>query len=137
MMDEVHALRTEYGADMVSLLVGIPKSCGIAYVGPHESAMFSIARFNCATGYYSFGHELAHNLGCLHDRGTQNACSSPDSNFGYRDPDGRFRSILAYSCKTDQCDAISRAGPCPRRKFFSNPDKTWTEGGVEYPAGSD
>jgi len=133
--DEVHALRTQYGADMVSLLVGIPGSCGIAYVGPNKSAMFSLARFNCATGYYSFGHEAAHNLGCLHDRGTQNACSNPNSNYGYRDPGGRFRSILAYACKTDQCDSISRDN-CPRRKFFSNPG-TWTEGGVEYPAGTD
>ena len=49
-MDEVHALRTQYGADMVSLLLGISGSCGIAYVGPSVSAMFSIARFSCATG---------------------------------------------------------------------------------------
>ena len=85
--------------------------------------------------YYSFGHEMAHNLGCLHDRGTQNACSSANSNYGYRDPQGRFRSINAYSCKTDQCDNISKAS-CPRRKFFSNTG-TWTEGNVEYPAGNE
>ena len=79
---------------------------------------------------------MAHNLGCLHDRGTQKACSSPNFNYGYRDPQARFRSILAYSCKIGECDAMSGTGRCYRRKFFSNPG-TWIEGGVPLPAGND
>ena len=65
-MDELHALRTQYGADMVSLLVGIPGSCGVAYVGPQKSAMFSIARYNCATGVSIFYMPYSRNPIALH-----------------------------------------------------------------------
>lgn len=61
-MDDVHEKRERYGADMVHFLIDDTKYCGIAYVGPRRSSMFSVSNWDCATGYYSFGHEIAHNM---------------------------------------------------------------------------
>jgi hypothetical protein len=60
-LDEVHTKRTEYGADMVSLFASIPSFCGRAFLGPRKDLMFSVIDYDCATGYYTFGHELGHN----------------------------------------------------------------------------
>ena len=62
-------------------------------------------------------------MGAKHDRGTHNACDSTNYNFGYREPTGMFRTILAYSCKIGQCDANTKEGKCTRIQRFSNPDK--------------
>ena len=62
-MDEAHSLRTQYGADVVALIVGDNYPyCGQAYVGPRKESMFSVTKYSCATGYYSFGHEIGHNM---------------------------------------------------------------------------
>lgn len=119
-MDDVHDKRNTYGADIVALLVHDTALCGLAHLGPRASKMFSVTAWNCATGYYSFGHEIGHNMGAHHDRGQTNNCDSDSFNFGYRDPQARFRSILAYNCGTGQCDG-NAGGGCTRVQRFSNP----------------
>ena len=57
-MDNVHALRDQYGADVVAMIIEDPQYCGLGYVGPSESSMFSVTKYSCATGYYTFGHEI-------------------------------------------------------------------------------
>ena len=56
-LDYVHAMRDQYGADFVSMIVDIGTYCGVAYGLPTPSAAdaFSVVQWNCATGYYSFG----------------------------------------------------------------------------------
>nr|MCU0226739.1 zinc-dependent metalloprotease [Bryobacterales bacterium] len=75
-MDEVHALRNEYGADLVALLVSHPFSggtVGMAYMctsSPSNFApwAFSVTHQGYAGGVYlSFAHEVGHNLGLNHD----------------------------------------------------------------------
>jgi len=83
--------------------------------------MFSVTAWNCATGYFSFGHEIGHNMGCNHDKGTSNACSNSNYNYGWRDPQAQFRSILAYNCNSGQCDN-NAGGGCTRVQRFSNPN---------------
>ena len=39
-----------------------PGFCGIGYGGPSKEKMFSVTNWKCATGYYSFVHEVAHNM---------------------------------------------------------------------------
>lgn len=61
-----------------------------------------------------------------HDRGDRNQCERVDSattdfNFGYRDPNSTFRSILATDCVLNQCDNLTQKG-WPRVQRFSNPD---------------
>ena len=103
-MDDVHTLRARYGADIVAMIAYARRSCGIGYIGPRKNWMFSVTKYSCATGHYTFGHEIGHNLGLNHDRGTKEACSSSNYNYGYRDPNAAFRSIMAYNCKSGQCD---------------------------------
>ena len=71
-MDSVRALRDTYAADVVSLFVENAGDCGLGYViatvgNAFESYAFSVVKRSCATGYYSFGHELGHNMGATHD----------------------------------------------------------------------
>lgn len=115
-IDDVHALRDLYGADQVSMIVNNESSCGLAYVQSTPGAWFdqlafSVVSRNCATGYYSFGHELAHNLGCQHDR--PNAGSAAyDYSYGHRANNGTWRTIMSYA-------------PGQRVQHFSNPQVTY------------
>ncbi|KAL3815841.1 hypothetical protein ACHAXA_007483 [Cyclostephanos tholiformis] len=61
-LDQAHSLRTTYGADIVALIIDDAQYCGIGYLGPSINYMFSVTAWNCATGYYSFGHEIGHNF---------------------------------------------------------------------------
>jgi len=116
----IAAQRTKYGADVVASIISLDRYCGIANIGPNIYSMFSVTARNCATGYFSFGHEIGHNFGALHDRGTQGDCSSTGYPFGYRDPQASFRSILAYGCRSGQCDNNKDGGSCTRVQRFSN-----------------
>ncbi len=115
-LDDAHALRDLYGADQVTMIVNNESSCGLAYVqstpGPwFDQLAFSVVSRNCATGYYSFGHELAHNLGCQHDR--PNAGSAAyDYSYGHRASNGTWRTIMSYA-------------PGQRVQHFSSPAVTY------------
>lgn len=117
-LDYVHAMRNQYGADFVTMMVDTPSYCGIGYRPnePNAGDAFSLIKWSCATGYYSFAHEIAHNMGCNHDR--ENAGGQGISNYGYKDNTGfqyndRFRSVMSYDCSNG----------CPRIQYFSNPNK--------------
>ena len=112
-LDYVHAMRDQYGADFVAMLVDTGSYCGIGYrpSSPTAGDAFSLTQWNCATGYYSFGHEIGHNMGCNHDIDSAGG-DTGGFNYGYRDPQAQFRSILAYDCSPS----------CPRIQYFSNPN---------------
>lgn len=116
-MDHIHDLRNQYGADMVSWFQESSQYCGIAWLsGTSASHGFSVVASNCATGYYSTAHELGHNMGSHHDSANSGGSSGiyPYS-FGYQDPGEAFRTVMAYNC----------SGGCVRQQFFSNPDLTF------------
>ena len=73
------------------LIIEANDYCGIAYLGPVVHKMFSVVWRKCATGYYSFAHEIVHNLGCNHDRGTKNTCGGS----GYSAPAKPISTIVA------------------------------------------
>jgi hypothetical protein len=54
--------RAKYGADLVVMILHEPSYCGMAWLGPGKDDMFSVTHWECATGYFSFGHEIGHNL---------------------------------------------------------------------------
>ena len=65
----IHRL-DQHGADLVSLLQDSPQYCGLAYRMATEStsfasSAFSIVHHSCATGYYSFAHEIGHTMGLV------------------------------------------------------------------------
>ena len=109
--DEVHDLRDEVGADEVVLIVETDSACGIAYVMTDPSPSFEDNAFatvsrTCATGYYSFGHEIGHNMGSAHHR-SYGETGAYDWSYGHRDPEGAFRTVMAYNCPGG-CQRINR-----------------------------
>lgn len=116
-LDYVHALRDQYGADMVAMIVAGTQYCGIGYLMTNPSVgfagnAFSVTSRNCATGYYSFGHELGHNMGCHHDRDNASSGAYPYS-YGYRTQNGSWRTVMAYA-------------PGTRIQYFSNPNVSYS-----------
>lgn len=121
-LNDVHDHRTTHGADLVVLIAEDPFRCGTAFVGPSKIYSFAVVDIDCASGAYSFTHEVAHLMGARHDRGTSSKCPSDGlSHYGYRDPQGEFRTIMAYNCRKNQCDN-NAADSCGRILRFSNPD---------------
>ena len=60
-----------------------------------------------------------------HDRGTEAACSDTgETNYGWRDPDGHFYTVMAYRCKPNECDNSQSygSGGCPRIEYISGDD---------------
>ncbi|MGE0526530.1 MAG: reprolysin-like metallopeptidase [Bdellovibrionales bacterium] len=94
--DELHALRAQYGADQVSIVIagGSSGTLGIGYVGGGKSAAFTVTKLG-ALPKYTFTHELGHNLGLRHEDDFESAA-------------GRFRLVMAY-------------GSYPRIPYHSNP----------------
>jgi hypothetical protein len=67
LMDNVHALRNTYAADLVSLITETLDNCGLAFrqfpvTAAFESSAFSVVKRSCAAGNLSFAHETAHNM---------------------------------------------------------------------------
>jgi hypothetical protein len=116
-VDQVHALRDTYGADMVSMFIENTNLCGLAWLmtalspGFADSA-FSVVTWDCATGNYSFAHELGHNMGCAHDRANAVGGGLYPYSYGWRFVTAgnvTNRTIMAYA-------------PGERIQRFSNPD---------------
>jgi peptidyl-Asp metalloendopeptidase len=113
-------LRDTYCADEVVLIVTDTGYCGIAYLMSSvshgfEDWAFAVVSRTCATGYYSFAHELGHNMGAHHDRANASGQGAFDYSYGYQAPDEAFRTVMAYNC----------AGGCTRVNYWSNPDVSY------------
>lgn len=109
-IDEVHALRNQYGADLVHLVTrqAVSGVCGIAYLlfpGGNSAVGFGVTGYSC--GWSTFAHELGHNMGCAHDHNNASSgyrCYS----FGHRTPNNQYRTIMSYA-------------PGTRLSYFSTP----------------
>jgi len=117
-LDEVHALRDASEADVVVLITdSMPDACGVGYVDAPASHAFAVVDFRCATGDYTFAHEIGHILGAEHDRANVSDAPYPYGH-GYQfsvDSGERFRTIMSYDCP----------GGCSRLNTWSNPDVTY------------
>ena len=111
-MDEAHALRDQYGADLVALLVARRRDyCGRGdiYYG-RESGSFSVTARDC--GAYVFAHELGHNLGAHHDPDTDTNDGFPYGH-GLCNSRDNWRTVMSYNYNR-RC--------WPRVPHFSNPN---------------
>lgn len=99
-MDEVHSARNVYGADLMALIIEQSgQFCGVAYLMTRESTSFRSSAFSvtvrgCLDGD-TLTHEMGHNMGCAHDRANAGGAVNSYA-YGYRTPDSRFRTIMAY-----------------------------------------
>ncbi|MCB0319617.1 MAG: hypothetical protein KDD60_01750 [Bdellovibrionales bacterium] len=115
--DNVHELRESSYADMVVLLRGPGEYCGIGFSADSVEALqsgnyaYAVVAANCVD-YYSFQHEVGHNLGLQHDQDNAPTSIAYTGSYGYRWQGGdgnSYRSIMAYA-------------PGIRVPYFSNPN---------------
>ena len=97
-------------------------SCGRAYLDVTSTQTpwayaYAVVHIGCATGYYSFAHEIGHLQGLDHNKRFQTTLNSRfEDNHGYVPKpgyaeDGAIRSIMAYPEIAEE-----------RMPIFSNPD---------------
>lgn len=102
LMDSVHGLRDTYSADLVVLIIDNSDYCGIAWKpitvsSSNASLGFSVVGWNCATGYYSFAHEMGHNMGTGHDTYVDSSTLPYAYGHGFVNTSAQVRSIMAYN----------------------------------------
>ena len=115
-MDAIHTTRNSTAADVAVLLINNSSYCGLASgIGSSASTAFAAVYWDCATGYYSFAHEIGHLQSARHDIATDPSTSPYAYGHGYRyqpATGSRWRTIMAYDCTSG----------CPRLNFWSNPN---------------
>ncbi len=134
-MDEVHALRDQYGADLVALIDEDSDYCGVALMikplnDGADSRAFCVVYSACLSTL-TLPHELGHLQGCHHNRedaldanGNLQQGAFPYS-YGWRLCNSRkngFRTVMSYSCTW-----------ATRINYFSNPNLSYNG----YPLGVD
>lgn len=111
-LDTVHARRDALNADVVVLIVNQTDYCGYGYVNASATHGFVVVHWNCATGYYSFGHEIGHVLGAQHDPATStNTTYTYGHGYRYTSASPSWRTVMSYNCSPS----------CPRLQYWSTP----------------
>lgn len=116
-MDSIHTTRNSVAADVGVLVVNSSAYCGLASgIGSSASTAFAEVYWGCATGYYSFAHEIGHLQSARHDPATDPSTSPYAYGHGYRKTTSpSWRTIMAYNCPSG----------CSRLNYWSNPLKTY------------
>jgi peptidyl-Asp metalloendopeptidase len=115
-MDGVHSTRNSVAADVMMLVGNDSSSCGLASgIGSTASTAFATVYWDCATGYYSFAHEIGHLQSARHDPAADPTNTPYAYGHGYRAPNSAWRTIMAYNCSSG----------CPRINYWSNPNVTY------------
>ena len=122
-IDHVHGMRNNYGADLVSLWVenrGDLYGCGhmmTTVSHDFEDRAFSVVATAGATSLYIFGHETGHNMGAHHDHYAASEDGAYNYSHGYVYLPVRWRTIMAYN---QECR--DNGFSCTRLPHWSNPD---------------
>lgn len=132
-LDDVHALRDMYGADICSLVTATPtNTCGLGYLNTNPTNYnanwaFNVTINGCVVSNYSLVHEIGHNMGLNHDWYVSSSTVPCEHQHGYVNRTAimngtssttsqRWRTIMAYN---DEC-ADSGFG-CTRINRWANP----------------
>ncbi len=111
-LDEIHELRIQEEADIVVLLAAQNDYCGIGYLNAQYDRAFAVVNYTCATGNYSFAHELGHLAGARHNIENDSTLTPFAYGHGFQSPSQTIRTIMAYNCELANC---------PRVDYWSNP----------------
>ena len=124
---DVNTRRNRASADLAALIINQSDYCGLAdAILANLCDAFAIIHYSCATGYYSFAHELGHLMGARHDQ-----CHDPTTTpfaygHGYEHNSNStpFRTVMAYACTPPPPTCT---GNCePRVQYFSNPNVNYS-----------
>ena len=133
-MDEVHTLRSTYGADLCALVTSTPtNTCGLGYLNTNPTnysanSAFTVTIYSCVVSNYSLAHEMGHNMGLNHDWFVSQSTSPCEHHHGYSNQTAvnlgtsstnsqRWRTIMAYN---DEC--ASSGINCTRVNRWANPN---------------
>ena len=133
-MDDVHTLRSTYGADLCALLTSTPtNTCGLGYLNTNPSnysanSAFTVSIYSCAVSNYTLAHEMGHNMGLNHDWFVSQTTTPCSNHHGYSNQTAvnlgtsstssqRWRTIMAYN---DECVAAGIS--CSRINRWANPN---------------
>ena len=123
--DNIHQLRDQYGADLVTLIAQISDVSGIAYLYYGSMPQFG---FNVIDWWPSatFAHEMGHNLGAAHERAFSPFSGYFDYSYGY-----------VFGPNNNQYGTIMAYGGLLKIPHFSNPNVliTNTQNGQSYATG--
>ncbi|HVG08149.1 MAG TPA: M12 family metallo-peptidase [Thermoanaerobaculia bacterium] len=116
-MKEIHTTRNTVAADVAVLLINNTQYCGLASgIGSTDATAFAAVYWDCATGYYSFAHEIGHLQSARHDPATDPTTTPYAYGHGYRYTGSpSWRTVMAYDC----------TGGCPRLNYWSNPNNLY------------
>ncbi|TVQ73916.1 MAG: hypothetical protein EA363_02495, partial [Balneolaceae bacterium] len=129
-MEEVHTLRDQHGADLVTMLTTNSDAGGLAFLLTNTSGTpqlgFSVNRVQQMTQTTTFVHEIGHNLGKAHSRNQREQSAGAfggifDYATGWRftgDSGTSYATVMAYTQAIDQTNSS-------RISYFSNPDVTF------------
>lgn len=111
-MDEIHTYRDLYAADVNVLIFNNSAYCGLAStILANAGSAFCVVHYSCATGYYSFAHEIGHLQGARHNPEADNSTSPFAYGHGYVYTAALWRTVMAYNLNGET-----------RIQYFSNPN---------------
>jgi hypothetical protein len=121
-MDNLAALRSQYKADLVTLIVHSGGSyAGLAYLWSAGTSASGFSPWGYSTvvdayadSYLTLAHELGHNMGCGHAAGDSGSGGAYSYSYGHRFSAGgtQYRTVMAYA-------------PGTRIGYFSNPNVSY------------
>jgi hypothetical protein len=116
-MTEIHTTRNSSAADVAVLLINNTQYCGLASgIGSTASTAFVAVYWDCATGYYSFAHEIGHLQSARHDPANDPTTTPYAWGHGYQYTGSpKWRTIMAYDCTSG----------CTRLDYWSNPSNLY------------
>jgi hypothetical protein len=139
LLDHVHALRDQYSADAVVMITKRtdqfqPKAaCGLAtqmrVEDPSQAiGAFAVVPVDCATGNFSFAHELGHVMGADHDVDSFPSPHPFAFSHGLTMPhpsgdEAPWRTVMAEN--TSACAEANSEVGCIRLAYWSNQDMVY------------
>jgi Metallo-peptidase family M12 len=118
--DEIHAIRRQVSADVVTYMVTAEQYCGLGYIFRNPSdATFREFAFNTVNtrclANHSYVHEVGHNMGLDHNREDAGGDAAYPFAFGYR-----FRGVSGAQWRT-----VMAYAPGSRINYLSNPQVSY------------